>query len=348
MAFRLVPVTADRVEALKTKQAGSGTMTSVERLNVVPPAGRGFRRLFSPRVGVLIAFVVLVAAAQWASHGAFMQTRNLLNILAQNSVTGTLAIAQCIVVISGGIDLSLGSITALSSIVILSLQDQGPLIARLGGLGVGLACGAINGGLVVVGRVPPFIATLGMMQAALGLTYVISNGYPIYENDHMALVFGLDRVGPVPLIIALWLLVAVIGWILLRFTRFGAYVYAIGGNERTAIASGVNVAAVKLFIYVLAGLCAAVAGIISIDRLGYSQPTIGASLTLDSITPVVLGGTSLLGGVGGVWPTIGGVIVAGVLNNLLVLLGASIYSGQIVQGVIILLFVFFFIRVRRQ
>ena len=323
-------------------------MTSLDRLDVVPPPARGLRKLLTPRVAGLIAFVVLVAAAQWASHGTFLQLRNLLNILAQNSVTGTLAVAQCIVVISGGIDLSLGSITALSSIVTLTLQDQGPLIARLGGLGVGLACGAINGGLVVIGRVPPFIATLGMMQAALGLTYVISGGYPIYETDHATVAFGLDKLGPVPLIIVLWLLVAAIGSVLLRFTRFGAYVYAIGGNERTATTSGVNVGTVKLGIYTLAGLCAGVAGIISINRLGYSQPTIGASLTLDSITPVVLGGTSLLGGVGGVWSTIGGVIVAGVINNLLVLLGASIYSGQIVQGVIILLLVFVFIRVRRR
>lgn len=323
-------------------------MAQVERWNALSSGGWSYRKLFSARVLMVILLVALLLAAEWASHGAFMQVRNLLNILAQNSITGTLAVGQALVVISGGIDLSLGSITALSSIVTLSLQDQGPTIARLGGLGVGLACGGLNGLLVVVGRVPPFIATLGMMQAALGLTYVISGGYPIYENDHMALMFGLDRIGHIPLIILLWLLVAAVVWVLLAFTLFGAYVYAIGGNERTSITSGVNVPLVKLFIYAIAGVCAAVAGIISINRLGYSQPTIGSSLTLDSITPVVLGGTSLLGGAGGVWSTIGGVIVAGVLNNLMVLLGVNIYFEQIVQGVIILLFVFFFIRFQRR
>ena len=323
-------------------------MAQVERWNAFSSGGWNYRKLFSVRVLMVILLAALLLAAEWASHGAFMQVRNLLNILAQNSITGTLAVGQTLVVISGGIDLSLGSITALSSIVTLSLQDHGPTIARLGGLGVGVACGGLNGLLVVVGRVPPFIATLGMMQAALGLTYVISGGYPIYENDHMALVFGLDRIGHVPLIILLWLLVVAVVWMLLSFTLFGACVYAVGGNERTSLTSGVNVSLVKFFIYAIAGVCAAVAGIISINRLGYSQPTIGASLTLDSITPVVLGGTSLLGGVGGVWSTVGGVIVAGVLNNLMVLLGVNIYFEQIVQGAIILLFVFFFIRFQRR
>ena len=307
-----------------------------------------FRRLLGVRSLIVLLLVILLVAAQIASGGTFMQPRNLLNILAQNSITGTLAIGQTIVILSGGIDLSLGSITALSSIVTLSLQDHGPVVARLGGLGVGLGCGAINGLLVVVGRVPPFIATLGMMQAALGMTYIVSNGYPIYETDHMALVFGLDKIGPVPLIIFLWLFVALVAWVLLTFTRFGASVYAIGGNERTAISSGIKVGQVKFFIYVIAGLCASVAGIISINRLGYSQPTIGASFTLDSIAPVVLGGTSLLGGVGGVISTLGGVLVSGVLNNLMVLLGVNIYVEQIVQGAIILAFVFLFIRFQRR
>jgi ribose/xylose/arabinose/galactoside ABC-type transport system permease subunit len=323
-------------------------MTRTDTLDHAPAAGWNLRRVLNVRVLIVLLLIFLLGAAQIASHGAFMQPRNLLNILAQNSITGTLAVGQTIVILSSGIDLSLGSITALSSIVTLSLQDYGPDVARLGGLGIGLACGVVNGLLVVIGRVPPFIATLGMMQAALGLTYIVSKGYPIYENDHMALFFGLDNIGPVPLIIGLWLLVALVAWILLTFTRFGANVYAIGGNERTAVTSGVNVGRTKFFIYVIAGLCAAVAGIISINRLGYSQPTIGASFTLDSIAPVVLGGTSLLGGVGGIVSTLFGVLVAGVLNNLMVLLGVNIYAEQIVQGAIILLFVFFFIRFQRR
>jgi ribose/xylose/arabinose/galactoside ABC-type transport system permease subunit len=312
------------------------------------PRGARLRSVLSPRVLIPLLLVVLLGAAQIASNGAFMQPRNLLNILAQNSITGTLATGQTLVVLSGGIDLSLGSVTALASIVTLLLQDHCPLVARAGGIAVGLGCGAINGLLVVVGRVPPFIATLGMMQAALGMSYIVSGGYPVYENEHMALIAGLDRVGPAPLIILLWLFVVLIAWILLRLTRFGASVYAIGGNERTAIASGIPVGWVKFLVYVLAGLSASIAGIISINRLGYSEPTIGNAFTLDSIAPVVLGGTSLFGGVGGVIPTVGGVLVAGVLNNLMVLLGVNIYAEQIVQGVIILAFVFFFLKFQRR
>jgi ribose/xylose/arabinose/galactoside ABC-type transport system permease subunit len=320
-------------------------------LSASPPSNRFAKRLGLRTVALeyslWILLFVLIAAGTAVSP-LFFTVGNFVDILYQSSIVGVMAIGQFLVILTGGIDLSLGSITALSSIVTLSLQDYGPDIARLGGLGVGLACGVVNGLLVVIGRVPPFIATLGMMQAALGLTYIVSKGYPIYENDHMPLFFGLDNIGPVPLIIGLWLLVALIAWVLLTFTRFGANVYAIGDNERTAVTSGVNVRRSKFFIYVMAGLCAAVAGIISINRLGYSQPTIGASFTLDSIAPVVLGGTSLLGGVGGIVSTLFGVLVAGVLNNLMVLLGVNIYAEQIVQGAIILLFVFFFIRFQRR
>ena len=175
-------------------------MTRTDTLDHAPAAGWNLRRVLNVRVLIVLLLIFLLGAAQMASHGAFMQPRNLLNILAQNSITGTLAVGQTIVILSSGIDLSLGSITALSSIVTLSLQDYGPDVARLGGLGIGLVCGVVNGLLVVIGRVPPFIATLGMMQAALGLTYIVSKGYPIYENDHMALMFSLDNIGPVPLI----------------------------------------------------------------------------------------------------------------------------------------------------
>jgi ribose/xylose/arabinose/galactoside ABC-type transport system permease subunit len=332
-----------------TSFSGKGNLVAPAKVSQDTPAAfRNVRRFLTGRIFILLLLIALLIVAQIASHGAFMQPRNLLNILAQNSITGTLAVGQTIVILSGGIDLSLGSVTALTSIVILLLQDYGPLVARTGGLGVGLICGMMNGFLVVAGRVPPFIATLGMLQAALGLTYIVSRGYPVYENDHMTMFFGADTIGPVALIIVLWLLVTLVAWILLSFTRFGSNVYAIGGNERAAITSGVNAGQTKFLIYVIAGLCAAVAGIISINRLGYSQPTVGASFTLDSIAPVVLGGTSLLGGVGGVVSTLFGVLVAGVLNNLMVLLGVNVYIEQIVQGTIILLFVFFFIRFQRR
>jgi ribose transport system permease protein len=292
--------------------------------------------------------LVLVAVAELVSHGAFLQPRNLINILAQNSVSGTLAVGQTLVILTGGIDLSLGSVTALSSIVLLLLQDSGALEARLGSLGVGLACGLMNGFLVTVGRVPAFIATLGMMQGALGLAFVVSGGYPIYENDHMALFNELDQIGAIPLIVVVWLALVVAAWVFLSRTRFGAYIYAVGGNERAARVSGVRTSRTKLLVYTTAGGCASIAGVILVNRLGYTQPTIGASFTLDSIAPVVVGGTSLFGGVGGVWRTVGGVLVMGTLNNLMVLLGVNVYIEQAVQGIVVLAVVYSFIHMRRS
>jgi ribose/xylose/arabinose/galactoside ABC-type transport system permease subunit len=292
--------------------------------------------------------LALVAVAEFVSHGAFLQPRNLINILAQNSVAGTLAVGQTLVILTGGIDLSLGSVTALSSLVLLLLQEGGALEARLASLGVGLACGLLNGFLVTVGRVPAFIATLGMMQGALGLAFVVSGGYPIYENDHMAVFGELDQIGPVPLIVVVWLALAVAAWIFLSRTRFGASIYAVGGNERAARVSGVRTSRTKLLVYTLAGGCASIAGVILVNRLGYTQPTIGGSFTLDSIAPVVVGGTSLFGGVGGIWRTVGGVLVVGTLNNLMVLLGVNIYIEQAVQGIVVLAVVYSFIRVQRS
>jgi ribose/xylose/arabinose/galactoside ABC-type transport system permease subunit len=292
--------------------------------------------------------LVLVVAAEIVSHGAFLQPRNLINILAQNSVAGTLAIGQTLVILTGGIDLSLGSVTALSSLVLLLLQDSGALEARLASLGVGLACGLLNGSLVTIGLVPAFIATLGMMQGALGLAFVVSGGYPIYESDHMAVFGELDQIGPIPLIVMVWLTLAVAAWIFLSRTRFGAYIYAIGGNERAARVSGVRTTRTKLLVYTIAGGCASIAGVILVNRLGYTQPTIGGSFTLDSIAPVVVGGTSLFGGVGGIWRTVGGVLVMGTLNNLMVLMGVNIYIEQVVQGIVVLAVVYSFIRVQRS
>jgi ribose/xylose/arabinose/galactoside ABC-type transport system permease subunit len=306
--------------------------------------GRMHWRDLSARYALWVTLALLVVIGQVVSGGVFLEPRNIVNILAQNSIAGVLAVGQTLVILTGGIDLSLGSITALSSEAILMLQNDGPVWPRVVGLVVGIGCGLINGLLVTIGRVPPFIATLGMLQVALGAAYVLTGGYPIYENAHVSLMFGVDQIGPVPLIVVLWALINVVAWIILARTRYGAYIYATGGNERASRVSGINTNRVKLFVYVCAGLCAALAAIISINRLGYTQPTIGDPLTLASIAPVVVGGTSLFGGVGGVGLTIGGVLIVGILNNLMVLLGVNVYIEQVVQGIIILLVVFVFIK----
>jgi len=300
------------------------------------------------RYALLISLVVLIALAQLVSKGSFLQSNNLINVLAQNSVAGVLAVGQTMVILTSGIDLSLGSITALSSMVVLLMQGQGSTIARLAGLTVALVCGLLNGILITRGRIPPFIATLGMMQVALGLAYVIGGGFAVYEEPHVPLIGGLDAIGPVPLIIVVWVVVTVLTWVILRRTRYGAYIYATGGNERATRVSGVRTARVKIFVYVMAGLFAGIAGILYVNRLGYSQPSIGNSLTLASIAPVVVGGTSLFGGIGGVWNTVAGVLIVGVLVNLMVLTGVNANIQQAVQGLLVLIVVYVFVRQQQR
>jgi ribose/xylose/arabinose/galactoside ABC-type transport system permease subunit len=305
-------------------------------------------RDFSARYAIWISVGVLIVAAQILSGGVFLDAQNIVNILAQNSVAGVLATGQTLVILTAGIDLSLGSIAALSSTTILLLQGQGPNIALPVGIAVALGAGLLNGLLVTKGRIPPFIATLGMMQAALGLTYVISNAYPVYEETHWFLFMGVDDIGPLPLHVVVWGLVTVITWVILRRTRYGMYIYATGGNERAARVSGIPTNRAKLFVYTFAGLCAGVAAILLVNRLGMTQPNIGNSLTLGAIAPVVVGGTSLFGGSGGVWNTLAGVLIVGILVNLMVLMGINVYIQQVVQGIMILAVVFLFIRQQRR
>ena len=305
-------------------------------------------RDFSARYALWITVGVLVVVSQVLSGGVFLDQQNFINILAQNSVAGVLATGQTLVILTAGIDLSLGSIAALSSTAVLLLQDQGPAVALPVGIAVALACGLANGLLVTKGRIPPFIATLGMMQVALGLTYVISNAYPVYEKTHWFLFLGVDKIGPLPLIVVVWALATVITWVVLRRTRYGVYIYATGGNERAARVSGIPTNRAKLFVYTFAGLCAGVAAILLINRLGMTQPNIGNALTLGAIAPVVVGGTSLFGGSGGVWNTLAGVLIVGILVNLMVLMGINVYVQQIVQGLMILAVVYLFIRQQRR
>ena len=315
-----------------------------------PAAGARSQRWrdFSARYALWISVGVLIVASQILSGGVFLDPQNVINILAQNSVAGVLATGQTLVILTAGIDLSLGSIAALSSTTILLLQGQGPAIAWPVGIAVALGAGLVNGVLVTRGRIPPFIATLGMMQAALGLTYVISNAYPVYEDKHWFLFMGADNIGPLPLHVVVWGLVTVITWVILRRTRYGMYIYATGGNERAARVSGIPTSRAKLFVYTFAGLCAGVASILLINRLGMTQPNIGNSLTLGAIAPVVVGGTSLFGGSGGVWNTLAGVLIVGILVNLMVLMGINVYIQQVVQGFMILAVVFIFIRQQRR
>ncbi|WP_328885274.1 ABC transporter permease/substrate-binding protein [Streptomyces sp. NBC_00316] len=288
--------------------------------------------------GALSALVVLVVAMSLLS-GDFLTTQNLLNVGVQASVTAILAFGVTFVIVSAGIDLSVGSVAALSATVLawMATSEGVPVwIAVILAVVTGIACGLVNGALVSYGKLPPFIATLAMLSIGRGLSLVISQGSPIAFPDSVS-VLG-DTLGgwlPVPVLvmIAMGLVTAVV----LGRTYIGRSMYAIGGNEEAARLSGLRVKRQKLVIYALSGLFAAVAGIVLASRLASAQPQAAQGYELDAIAAVVIGGASLAGGVGKASGTLIGALILAVLRNGLNLLSVSAFWQQVVIGVVIAL-----------
>jgi ribose/xylose/arabinose/galactoside ABC-type transport system permease subunit len=242
------------------------------------------------------------------------------------------------VIISGGIDLSVGSLVAFSGVVLAGLlqRDVPVPLALLAGLGAGLACGLVNGLLITFGRLPPFIATLGMMSVARGGSLLYTDGRPVsgFGESFRWLATGEIWVVPVPVVVMA--VVYAIAHFVLRRTRFGRYVFAIGGNEEAALLSGVPVRFHKTMVYGVCGLLSALASIVLTARLNSAQPIAGINYELDAIAATVIGGTSLLGGQGSVLGTLIGALIMGVLRNGLNLLGVSSFIQQVVIGGVII------------
>jgi ribose transport system permease protein len=268
----------------------------------------------------------------------FLTVDNLFNVARQISINGVVAVGMTVVIVTSGIDLSVGSVLALAACVMGLLMVKGVAIplAVLAGLGVGGLAGAINGLMITQLKITPFIATLGMMSIARGLALVITDGQPVdaLPESFTAVAGNIGRV-PIPLIIML--LVAAAGAAVLNQTRLGRYAFALGSNEEAVRLSGVNVNGYKLAIYSLSGLLAGAAGMVLAARLGSAQPTGGGLMELDAIAAAVIGGASLMGGRGTIFGTLVGVTIIGVLRNGLVLLDVSAFWQQLVIGVVIIL-----------
>jgi inositol transport system permease protein len=289
------------------------------------------------RFGMLFILIALIIFMSILSP-TFFTSDNLLNIVRQMSVVGIVAIGVTMIIITTGIDLSSGSVIALVSVVVASFAhpDSYPLFVPIAiGLGLGLLTGVINGTIISKGKIAPFIVTLGMMTAARGAALLFSDGRPIGNlSDSFKLIGQGDVLGiPVPIII--FGFVGLVSYILLNKTKFGKYVYAIGGNEQAAIIAGVNIEKYKILIYGYAGLLSSIAGIILTSRIASGQPTAGMMYELDAIAAAVIGGTSLAGGIGTIGGTIIGALIIGVMNNGLDLLNVSSYWQQILKGAII-------------
>ncbi len=276
----------------------------------------------------------------------FLRFRNIVNILRQSSVIGIIALGVTYVIITGGIDLSSGSLVAMIGVIsaILAREAYGlPVIIPVAAaLIIGVLAGSFNGFLHAKFKIPPFIATLGMMVSARGIGFLISGGRPIdnltqgyqYLGQGSILEFGRNFFIPIPVII--FLIVALIAHFMLSRTRFGKYTYAIGGNEQAAFICGVNVDRHKIMVYAFAGLMTSIAAVVMTARVSAGQPSAGIMYELDAIASAVIGGTSLQGGLGTIGGTVVGTLIIAVMNNGLQLLGVSSYWQQILKGVIII------------
>jgi len=289
------------------------------------------------RFGTVIGLLVLCAVL-WALTPHFLTVSNLLNIAQQTSINAIVAAGMTFVIVSGGIDLSVGSIVALAGVALgVMLQGgQSPFIAIPGAIAVGTGCGLLNGLLVSVGGLPPFIATLGMMSVARGTALVFTEGRPVSGFDEGFRWLATGTAGFVPAPVLVMLVVYAVAHLVLTRTTFGRYVYAIGGNEEATRLSGVAVRFHKTAIYGVSGALSAVAAIVLTARLNSAQPIAGMMYELDAIAATVIGGTSLLGGEGTIIGALIGALIMGVLRNGLNLLDVSSFFQQVVIGVVII------------
>jgi ribose transport system permease protein len=289
-------------------------------------------RQFGTVIGLAALCVVL-----WILTPYFLTVSNLLNIAEQTSINAIVAVGMTFVILSGGIDLSVGSIVALSGVVLgTALQGGQPIpVALLLGLLVGLACGLANGALISWGGLPPFIVTLGTMSIARGAALLFTEGRPVSGFDASFRVLATGRAGFIPAPVIAMVLVYAVAHFALTRTTFGRYVYAIGGNEEATRLSGVAIRFHKTMIYGVSGLMSAAAAVILTARLNSAQPIAGMMYELDAIAATVIGGTSLMGGEGSLGGTLVGALIMGVLRNGLNLLGVSSFLQQIVIGGVI-------------
>lgn len=284
---------------------------------------------------IFVGFVVLFIVASFISD-AFFTVNNLMNVLRQLSYNSIIAVGMTFVILTGGIDLTVGSVVALVSVLIASMQGMPAIVAVLAGLLVGLAVGFINGIFIVKRKLQPFIVTLAMMTIVKGIAYIYSGGRPI-----IGLSEGMDKlsttyVGPLPLPAVFMIIIVIVAYFLLKHTYFGRSVYAVGGNEEAAKLSGTRTGSVIISCYMICGFLTAFASILSTARVAAGEPILGDGWEMDAIAAVAIGGTAMSGGTGSVIGTFVGALILGVLSNLFNLLNISAYVQEVVRGVIIL------------
>lgn len=298
--------------------------------------------LHSP-LALPLAGLIVVSILMGLASDNFFGVNNIMNVLRQVSVVGILAVGMTFVILTGGIDLSVGAVMALVGTLSAGLMVNTGLpasIALPAGLFIGLGIGIFNGALVAWGKMPAIIVTLATMGMARGLGLIYSGGYPVSGIPSWISWFGVGRIGVVPVPVVIMVVIYAIAWVLLQRTAFGRHVYALGGNELAARLSGVKTQRVKLAVYGISGVTAALAALILTGRLMSGQPNAGVGFELDAIAAVVLGGTAIAGGRGLILGTLIGAVLLGILNNGLNLMGINPYLQDVIKGFIILLAIY--------
>lgn len=296
------------------------------------------KRKFSIGKGIypiLLGFVAIFIISSIISPD-FLQTKNLMNVLRQVSSNCIIAVGMTFVILTGGIDLSVGSVVALTGCIVASCQTLPAPVAFILGLLVGLVCGFISGIIIVTRKLQPFIVTLAMMTIVKGAAFIYTDGRPILGVSEGLENFAQKYLGPIPLPAIYMIVIVAIAFFLLKYTHYGRSVYAVGGNEEAATLSGTRSGAVKISVYMISGLLSAFAAIINVARVEVGEPILGDGWELDAIAAVAIGGTAMTGGIGNVLGTLIGALILGVLNNLFNLLNISAYIQEVVRGVIIL------------
>jgi len=273
----------------------------------------------------------------------FLSWSNILTVLRQTSINAVIATGMTFAILIGGIDLSVGSVLGLCGAIAATMVSSGMnvFLAVLIALVIGTFIGYLNGSLITTGGLQPFIATLGTVTLLRGAILVFTQGRPISigntpSSDYFSEI-GTGFIGPIPIPVYIMVLVFIVAYYILNHTRIGRYIYATGSNEEATMYSGIKTARVKRFVYAASGMMAALAGILLTARLGSAQPTSGAGYELDAIAAVVLGGTSMAGGIGTIGGTAIGALIIGVLNNALNLMKVSSYYQDVAKGIVILI-----------
>ena len=290
-----------------------------------------------------LAFVVVFIVVMMSIvTDTFMTTNNIVNILRQISINGILAVGMTFIILKGGIDLSVGSVVAISGVICGSLLQKGwnvPSVILMA-LIFSVLVGALNGYLIAYVGFQPFIATLSTMTIGRGAVLAYADGKPFSISDEAFKAIGQGYVGVMPIPVVLLIVVVLIGLVILNTTTFGRYVFAIGGNREAANFAGVRTKLIQLMVYVLSAVCAWLVGLILAARISSGQPTAGESYEMDAIAATAIGGTSMNGGIGGLYGTILGFVIIGLLSNSMNLLNINSFYQQIVKGVLIIVAVF--------